>query len=129
MKKPPDPLRIGFHLLDRQIQDRDGQPIGNVDDVEITTDPAGGPPRITALLSGQRVLGHRLGGRLGRWIADTARRLQPADDPPPLRIDISIVDRIGSAVTLTIRRELLTVPPLEKWLTDHLIQKIPGARQ
>jgi sporulation protein YlmC with PRC-barrel domain len=29
------PLLIGFDLLDRQIVDRDGVPVGNVDDVEL----------------------------------------------------------------------------------------------
>jgi sporulation protein YlmC with PRC-barrel domain len=123
----PDPLRIDFHLLDRQIIDRDGSPVGKVDDIELTTDPNTGRMRLTALLSGQRVLGDRIGGRLGRWMAASARRLAAADGIPPLRIDIAVVQEIGSAITLSIRRDLLVVPPLESWLTEHLIARIPGA--
>jgi len=123
----PDPLRLDVHLLDRQIVDCAGQPVGKVDDLELTADPGSGRLTVTALLSGQRVLGRRVGGRIGTWLASVARRLQPADGPPPLRIDITVVADIGSAVTLTIRRELLTTPPLEDWLTRHLIGRIPGA--
>ncbi|MGX7673835.1 hypothetical protein [Plantactinospora sp. DSM 117369] len=58
---------IGFDLLDRQIVDRDGIPIGKFDDVELT---AGADDRlcVTALLTGQQALGARFGGVLGRWI-------------------------------------------------------------
>jgi sporulation protein YlmC with PRC-barrel domain len=118
-------MLIGFDLLDRQIVDRDGQPVGKADDVELTYDPDG-VPHVTALLLGQQVLGDRIGGVLGRWIASIARRLS---DPgrPPLRIDFSLVGSVGSAITLTVRRDLLPDPPLEVWLRDHLINRIPGA--
>ena len=36
MTDQPDPLRVDFHLLDRQIVDADGEPVGKVDDVELT---------------------------------------------------------------------------------------------
>ena len=65
MNDQPDPLRVDFHLLDRQIVDIDGEPVGKVDDVELTLDPATGRLRVTALLSGQQVLGERIGGRVG----------------------------------------------------------------
>jgi sporulation protein YlmC with PRC-barrel domain len=123
----PDPLRPAFHLLDRQIVDSAGQPVGKVDDIELTLDPSSGRLTITALLSGQRVLGHRIGGRIGGWMASIARRLQPSDDPPPLRIDIGVVADIGSAITLGIRRELLATPPLEDWLGRHFVGRLPGA--
>jgi sporulation protein YlmC with PRC-barrel domain len=123
----PDPLRVDFHLLDRQIIDSAGQPVGKVDDVELATDPNTGALQVRALLSGQRVLGERIGGRLGQFLAATARRLSPVEDPPPLRIDLDQVTDIGSAITLSIRRELLLTPPLAKWLTEHVIDKIPGA--
>lgn len=121
--RAPEPVRIDFHLLDRQIVDRDGNPVGKVDDVELTADPNTGRLWVTALLCGQRVLG----GRLGRWVAAPARRLAAAENTPPLRVDISVVAEIGSAITLSVRRELLPAPPLETWLTTHLIARIPGA--
>ena len=128
MIERPDPVRIDFHLLDRQIVDCDGALVGNVDDVELTLDRVTGRLQVTALLSGQQVLGDRIGGRIGGLLAGIARRLHPVENPPPLRIDITQVASIGSAVCLTIHRDTLPTPPLEQWLGDHAIDKIPGAR-
>jgi sporulation protein YlmC with PRC-barrel domain len=118
-------MLIGFDLLDRQIVDTDGEPVGKADDVELTPDE-NGVPRVTALLLGQEVLGDRIGGTLGRWISDTARRLS---DPgrPPMRIDYSLVESVDGSINLSVKRELLPDAPLEVWLRDHLINRIPGA--
>lgn len=127
MTDQPDPLRLEFHLLDRQIVDNDGQPVGKVDDVELVLDEATGRLRVTALLSGQQVLGERIGGRLGGLLAGIARRLHPVENPPPLRIELTQVASIGSAVKLSIRRDDMPTPPLEQWLGDQFIDRIPGA--
>jgi sporulation protein YlmC with PRC-barrel domain len=118
-------MLIGFHLLDRQILDRDGQPVGKVDDVELTY-RADGSLHVSALLLGQEVLGDRIGGVLGRSIAGIARRLSGEGGRPPQRIDMDLVADIGEAITLSVKRELLPDPPLEAWLNDHLITRIPG---
>jgi sporulation protein YlmC with PRC-barrel domain len=118
---------IGFDLLDRQIVDRDGEPVGKVDDVELTYDEAG-IPYVSGLLMGEQALGRRIGGRLGRWMAGVARRLSDSPDRPPIRIGFDLVAKVGSAVELSVSRELLPDPPLETWLRDHLIGHIPGAR-
>jgi sporulation protein YlmC with PRC-barrel domain len=116
------PLLIAFDLLDRQIVDRDGVPVGKVDDVELSGDGR----YVSALLTGQRALGARFGGRLGRWITDTATRLD-VDRLGPRRIEYALVARVDSAVHLSVRHELFTPPPLEAWLDEHVIAKIPGA--
>ncbi|HEY7272715.1 MAG TPA: PRC-barrel domain-containing protein [Actinoplanes sp.] len=116
------PLLIAFDLLDRQIVDRDGVPVGKVDDVELSDDGR----YVTALLTGQRALGARFGGRLGHWITATATRLD-IDRLGPRRIEYALVARVDSAVHLSTRRELLAPPALEAWLDEHLISKIPGA--
>src|SRR4051794_27384705 len=119
-------MLLAFHLLDRQIVDRDGQLVGKVDDLELTTGDDG-VPYVTALLVGQQALGRRIGGWLGGWIENAARRLAPVPDPGPIRIPYDLVADVGSAVTLSVRREVLADPPLESWLRDHLIGRIPGA--
>jgi sporulation protein YlmC with PRC-barrel domain len=119
-------MLIGFDLLDRQILDRDGEPVGKVDDVELDVD-ADGTPYVAALLVGQQALGQRIGGRLGGWIAGTARRLSPDYDRGPIRIPYDLVSELNSAVNLSVHRQLLPDPPLETWLRDHLIGRIPGA--
>ncbi|MFD9737336.1 hypothetical protein [Umezawaea sp. NPDC059074] len=127
MSTHPDPLRIDFHLLDRQILDVHGDLVGKVDDVELDVD-AHGVPTVVALLSGQRALGRRIGGALGRWMVSVATRLHGPEARPPLRIAFDHVATIGSAVELSIARDLLDTPPLETWLRDKLIGRIPGAR-
>ncbi len=114
-------MLIGFDLLDRQIVDVDGEPVGKVDDVEIIDGTA------AALLSGQQVLGERIGGALGRWMAAAARRMSEPPARPPIRIPMDLIARVTSAVELKVRRELLIEPPLESWLREHLIGRIPGA--
>jgi sporulation protein YlmC with PRC-barrel domain len=118
-------MLIGFDLLDRQIVDRDGEPVGKVDDVELTY--RDGVPYVGALLVGQQALGERIGGALGRWTAALARRMSEPPDRPPIRIGIDLVAGVDSAVHLSVARELLPDPPLETWLRDHLIGRIPGA--
>jgi sporulation protein YlmC with PRC-barrel domain len=119
-------MLIGLDLLDRQIIDRDGEPVGKVDDVELTYDDTG-TPHVSALLMGQQVLGQRIGGWLGRCIAGTAGRLSGSPDRPPMRISIDLVAAVDSAVNLSVSRQLLPDPPLETWLRDHLIIRMPGA--
>jgi sporulation protein YlmC with PRC-barrel domain len=115
---------VGFHLLDRQVLDRDGLMVGKVDDVELSGDD---PPRVVALLLGPQALGERMGGWLGRVIADVSRRLHPAGQPAPTRIAYEQVARVDSAVWLRIPRTDLPEPALEGWLREHLIDRIPGA--
>jgi sporulation protein YlmC with PRC-barrel domain len=118
-------MLLALKLLDRQILDRDGEPVGKVDDIEFAFG-ADGTPYVSALLVGQQALGQRIGGWLGRCIEGTARRLAPT--PGPIRIPYDLVVKVHSAVDLSVRRELLTDPPLEAWLRDHVISRIPGAR-
>jgi sporulation protein YlmC with PRC-barrel domain len=118
-------LYIGFHLLDRQIIDRDGQDIGKVDDVELTIDAAG-TMTVTALLVGALALGPRLGGHPGEIVTGIAARLHPPPGTDPLRIPYDLVASVGPAITLSVRREMLVEPQLESWLRDHVIGRIPG---
>ena len=56
-----------------------------------------------------------------------ARRLEPTPSDGPIRIPYDLVAEVNSAVVLSVRRELLADPPLESWLRDHLVGRIPGA--
>jgi sporulation protein YlmC with PRC-barrel domain len=119
-------VMIGFHLLDRQIVDRDGALVGKVDDVELAVGDDG-VPAVTALLVGQQVLGERIGDGIGAALAGIARRLRGDESSGPIRIPYDLVTDIGPAITLSVRRELLPDPPLEDWLRSNLIGRIPGA--
>ncbi|MET8763747.1 hypothetical protein [Lentzea sp. NPDC004782] len=122
----PDPLRVEFHLLDRQVVDLDGRQVGKVDDLELAVGDDGAL-RVVAIHIGHHALGLRIGGVVGRTMAAVARRLHTTGDPQPLRIPYEVVKNVGSAVELSVRHELLDTPSLELWLRDNVIGRIPGA--
>jgi hypothetical protein len=80
------------------VIDRDGQPVGKVDDVELTCGDTG-VPYVSAVLPGQQVLGERIGGPLGRCIAGTAGapyrlgRMCWASEPAEVRVDVPLSRR------------------------------------
>jgi sporulation protein YlmC with PRC-barrel domain len=116
-------LDLHLHLLDRQVIDRHGQFVCKVDDLELEADEAGNL-LVTGIVVGARGLGSRLGGRLGRWVSAIAGRI--ATEPTPV-ISFSHVSEIGHAVTVASSRADLQVDPLEQWVEQHIISRIPGS--
>jgi sporulation protein YlmC with PRC-barrel domain len=122
-------LDLHLQFLDRQVVDVDGEPVCKVDDLELELDDDG-RPYVTAILIGPRALGPRLGGRLGRWIAAIAARLaeKETETSATQRLDFGLVTEIDSAITVSRPVAELAVRPLEKWVDDHVIARIPGSR-
>jgi hypothetical protein len=115
-------------LLDRQIFDVDEEPVGMVDDLELTAPDDGGPPVLTAILCGPTALGLRIGGRIGRWWSAIGRRLRPDDEAYPNRIPIHQVGAVDrTKLTLTVSRDRLDADRMRDWTRDHIIGRIPGA--
>jgi len=116
-----------LHLLDHQLVDRDGMMVGKVDDLEVAL-RAGEAPRLAALLSGPGILATRMGHEgYGRW----RERVEHAIDGPGGRtshIPLHAVRRIGSTVELSLPATQLANFGTERWVGDHLIGRIPGAR-
>jgi sporulation protein YlmC with PRC-barrel domain len=119
-------LEAGLHLLDRQLIDSDGRLAGKVDDLELEVPEGGGPPVVTAILSGPGALSRRIGGRAGAWLEAVANRLR--GDQHPARVPFGVVKRIQSAVDLSVAKAELETNRLEAWTRDHLIGHLPGAR-
>jgi sporulation protein YlmC with PRC-barrel domain len=113
-------------LLDLQILDRDGRPVGRVDDVELD-DSGGGPPVVVALLCGAPALAYRFRGWLGAVIRGIYVRLHDDRDPSPLRIPIEHVRHINSRVDLQISADELGIGRFDRWIVDNLLGRIPGA--
>jgi hypothetical protein len=126
--RAPRTLSANDALLDRQIFDVAGEPVGRVDDLELTEPEDGGPPVLTALLCGPTALGPRIGGRIGTWWLSVGRRLRARDDPYPNRIPITkvvMVERTG--ITLTVSRDVLDTDRLRDWARDKIVARIPGS--
>jgi sporulation protein YlmC with PRC-barrel domain len=117
-------LDLHLHLLDRQVTDPNGRFVCKVDDLELDIGEDG-HPYVTAILVGPRVLGPRIGGRLGHWFAAIAARLAETDHPP--KIDFRHVKDIGDDIDVDLSRTELAVDPFERWVDDHIIARIPGS--
>ena len=116
-------LDVHLHLLDRQVVDRDDKLVCKVDDLELEqgTD---GALYVSAILVGPRAWGPRIGGRLGVWFYSIAERLSRQEMK---RIDFALVQDIGSSIKLSASRDELGVAPLEDWVRDHVVARIPGS--
>jgi hypothetical protein len=113
-------LDARLHLLDRQLLDAAGEPVGIVDDLEIdgvrigagTVDPA---PRVSAILTGQVLATRIFGGTPPRV------RLQP--------LEWVTVHQVGTVIQLSTDASQLDSLWVERWLRDHIIARIPGGRR
>jgi sporulation protein YlmC with PRC-barrel domain len=96
-----------LHLLDRQVLDVEGRLVCKVDDVELT-EFDDGVLGVTGLLVGPAALVPRFADDgLGRLLHGYWRRLgvPQADFDDPYRLDLELVDRLGSGVELKVGRE------------------------
>ncbi|BBY43781.1 hypothetical protein [Mycolicibacterium celeriflavum] len=114
-------LDARLHLLDRQMLDSHGDPIGIVDDIELTGLEIDGdipedaqPPRVSGLLSGQVVTTRIFGGTPPR------SRLQ--------EIPWKLVASVDVVVTLKPTEMTFDVGWVERWLRDHIVKHVPGGR-
>jgi hypothetical protein len=126
--RAPRTLSANEDLLDQQIFDVAGEPVGRVDDLELTEPPEGGAPELTALLCGPTALGPRIGGRLGTWWLAIGRRLRARDDPYPNRIPVALVKEVGTTgITLSESRDKLDADRFRDWARDKVVSRIPGS--
>lgn len=113
-------LDARLSLLDRQVLDVDGVPVGVVDDLELDDVPPGPvdhtqpPPSVRALLHGPVILERLFGGRRPRAHFD--------------RIGWDTIGEIGAAIRLAVPADRVPTSWLEDWLRDNLIVHLPGGR-
>ena len=102
-----------LHLLDRQILDADGAPVGIVDDLELS-DTSDDVPHVTAILTGQVLFTRVFGGR------QPASRLQAL----PWRL----ITKVDAALHVSREADHFDGLWIEHWLRDRFIARIPGGR-
>jgi hypothetical protein len=112
-------------LLDKQVRDRAGRPMGRADSVRMTLSP-GGRPRLDSIVIGPVALAHRMSPRWGRWMARVERWMGLSRHRPvviPLnrleldRLEIK-ADVLGGETGAMQVEEML-----QRWLA-----RIPGSR-
>lgn len=102
-----------LHLLDRQVLDPDGVPVAVVADLELRTTESGDVV-VDQLLFGSVFLARLIGG-----------------SPPRSRmlgVPWRVVTALDDAVRVGVRADSLDVTWVERWVRDHVIGRIPGAR-
>jgi hypothetical protein len=122
---PGTPARLldaRLHLLDRQLLDESGEPVGIVDDLDLDGVEAGvditrgtPAPRVSGVLTGQVLATRIFGGQPPR------SKLQP--------LPWELVAKVGTVVQLRLTDQSVDGLWLEHWLRDHVIGRIPGGRR
>lgn len=110
-----------LHLLDRQLLNAQDDPVGIVDDLELSgvefgQDVVEGAqaPQVTALLSGRVVATRIFGGAPPRSLLQ--------------EIPWKLVAAVGVVVKLNDTDMTFDVNWVERWLRDHIMRHIPGGR-
>jgi sporulation protein YlmC with PRC-barrel domain len=114
-------LDARLHLLDRQMDNSEGHPVGTVDDLELDGISVGEPiargapaPKVRSILSGHVLTTRILGGRPPR------SRLQ--------EIPWRFVERVGVVIEVD-DAATSDAQWFEHWLRDYVIEHIPGGRR
>ena len=110
-----------LHLLDRQILDRDGVPVSVVSDLELAGVEPGAaipsdaaPPTIADLLVGIELPTRIFGGS-----PPGSRRM---------RIPWRLVSGVGTVLHVGVAGDRLDATWVERWVSEHVIGRIPGGR-
>jgi hypothetical protein len=121
------PIPLVLRLLDHQIVGDAKEMLGNVDDLQLVE--RGGHLIVRALMSGPPALARRQGGRGGRWLDATWRRLHREEEPRPLALPMDHVVQLRSAVEVDEvgERALAEAQGLELWVRAHIVGRLPGA--
>lgn len=117
-----------LRLLDHQVVGPHGELLGNIDDLVLR--PAGDELEVVAFMSGPAGLARRQGGRGGRWLHAAWARLHPREHPRPVVVPLAEVTKVRSAVEVSAAAAevLAGSAGLELWLRQHVVGRLPGAR-
>jgi sporulation protein YlmC with PRC-barrel domain len=111
-------------VLDNQIVDRHQHKMGKVDGIVVELRDEQ-PPRLTYLETGMATLARRLHPRLHRWVIALENRWG-AKQSQPFRIPWSKVRDVGIDVEVDMDAEQTPAFAYERWLSEHVIHRIPG---
>jgi hypothetical protein len=112
-------------VLDKQLADRRGQPIGRVDGIVMEVDGAR-QPRVVAIEVGSVAQARRLGPRIGGWMERLARRWGRMK-PNPYRFEWGALEAHDRTFRMDVLASEVETRVWERWLRKHVIDRIPGA--
>lgn len=120
-----DEIHLVRDLLDKQLVDANGTRMGKVDGVVLQPRRTG-PPRVAGVEVGAAVLADRLHPGFGRRVRRLLRRLDPRA-AEPVRIPVEKMLHGGLDVRMDLDARRTSVFAVERWLSEHVIGRIPGA--
>jgi sporulation protein YlmC with PRC-barrel domain len=115
-------MDLALHLLDRQVVDTHGDPVGKVDDVELSEEGL-----VTALLVGPQALAGRIGGVLGELLLFLSAGIGRDSTEEPVRVAVELVTDYGTQITVARSREELGAHRNEDRAREYVVGRIPGA--
>lgn len=113
-------------VLDKQLMDRHGRPMGKVDGI-IMEWSANSQPRLAYIETGAITQANRLHKRLGKWVEAIVHKLGATKESECYRIPWSKTVITGIDVTVNVEAESTPAFDFERWLRRHIIGHIPGA--
>jgi sporulation protein YlmC with PRC-barrel domain len=118
-------VELGRDVLDQQVVDREGTPMGRVDGIVLKIRP-GKPPVIAGLVIGGptpfRRISRALAGRVERW-----RRRWGPKERDGFEVPWRQVLKLGIDVKLDVEAERTPATAWERWVRDRIVSRIPGA--
>lgn len=118
-------IAIVRDLLDKQLVDREGEPLGRVDGIVMSYDDDAAP-HITHFELGAQTLARRLPRPFRSALEWLARRLTSRNGQP-YRIDVSRILQLGRVIRIDIDGSRSAARETERWVRDHIIARIPGS--
>lgn len=118
-------MELGRDILDQQVTDREGTPIGRVDGIVLRLRD-GRPPTIARLVIGGRTPLKRISPWLARGAERWRKRWGPAEREG-FEVPWRQVLKVGIDVKVDVEAEQTPATAWERWVRDHIITRIPGA--
>jgi sporulation protein YlmC with PRC-barrel domain len=116
-------IKLIRDVLDNQLVDREGQPLGKVDGITAEL-REGEPPRLLYVETGLTTAARRLHPRLGR-LAQRLGRRWGVRRGRPFRVEWSKVKSVGIDVEVDLRAEETEALAWEEWLRKNVVGRIP----
>jgi hypothetical protein len=118
-------VHLAHDVVDSQLVGRHEQKIGRVDSLLLEIEE-GRPLRVATIVIGAAARAERIGG----WFAATRRAVRALlgmRTEHESRIPFGAVRRISDTIQLDVEESALESEHLERWLSDHVVRRIPGA--
>ena len=112
-------------LLDKQLVDREGEPLGRVDGIIMAYGAACSASHHT-LRAGRADARTATAEAVSDALAALARRLTPRGSEP-YRIEVGRIVHLGRTIKIDIHGTRSAARETERWIRDHMIARIPGS--